>query len=444
MRLKTITVTTADSAQAVYAYEYKPGTDLPASLAGGGVTRSWGYEGLNSTGRLKSMTTTSTAGTLYSSTYDDFYGNDQRHHQTVLRKNPDGSTDEYTLAYEYDNFDQLTDVTAVTTTGTGTPPTELYDYDGAGNRTGTSFGAPNNLNQYASLVYDSRGNLFYDGHFTYLHDVQDRLVDVEADDQSARVEMGYDSSGRRTWKKAYTWDVAESEWVLSTHLKFAYDGWNLIAEFEAQLDGTNTLLRSYAWGLDLGGGIGGLLSITDHTGTTPATYVPMFDGSGNVTGLADASGAVVASYRYDSFGKLLSATGPAAEANPLRFSTKYFDAETGLYYYGYRYYSPGQGRWISRDPSGEASGANLYSAFVNDPSVRWTQRASMLFQQANSRPRQPGRRHGGKRKAESSAHPLGFWAHRPLVLSVNSAQLCRVGHVASRRVARARSAARTQ
>ena len=40
-------------------------------------------------------------------------------------------------------------------------------------------------------------------------------------------------------------------------------------------------------------------------------------------------------------------------ANPFRFSTKYFDAETGLYYYGYRYYSPNLGRWISRDPIGE-------------------------------------------------------------------------------------------
>jgi len=34
-------------------------------------------------------------------------------------------------------------------------------------------------------------------------------------------------------------------------------------------------------------------------------------------------------------------------------STKYLDKETGLYYYGYRYYSPTLGRWLSRDPIGE-------------------------------------------------------------------------------------------
>jgi RHS repeat-associated protein len=36
-----------------------------------------------------------------------------------------------------------------------------------------------------------------------------------------------------------------------------------------------------------------------------------------------------------------------------RFSAKYTDAESGLIYYGYRYYQPSTGRWLSRDPLGE-------------------------------------------------------------------------------------------
>ncbi len=37
------------------------------------------------------------------------------------------------------------------------------------------------------------------------------------------------------------------------------------------------------------------------------------------------------------------------------FSTKYTDTEfdSPLYYYGYRYYSPELGRWLSRDPINE-------------------------------------------------------------------------------------------
>jgi len=53
-------------------------------------------------------------------------------------------------------------------------------------------------------------------------------------------------------------------------------------------------------------------------------------------------------------------TGPMADVFPHRFSTKYYDAETDLYYYGYRYYSPSLGRWISRDPIEEQGGMNLF------------------------------------------------------------------------------------
>jgi RHS repeat-associated protein len=59
---------------------------------------------------------------------------------------------------------------------------------------------------------------------------------------------------------------------------------------------------------------------------------------------------MVAHYEYDPYGKALVADGPAAKANPYRFSTKYSDDETSLYYYGYRYYSAETGRWVSRDP----------------------------------------------------------------------------------------------
>ena len=45
--------------------------------------------------------------------------------------------------------------------------------------------------------------------------------------------------------------------------------------------------------------------------------------------------------------------------------TMYYDAETGLYYYGYRFYSPTLMRWLNRDPIGERGGLNLYCFVVN-------------------------------------------------------------------------------
>ena len=57
------------------------------------------------------------------------------------------------------------------------------------------------------------------------------------------------------------------------------------------------------------------------------------------------------------------------EINPLRFSSEYYDDETGLVYYNYRYYSPKFGRWIKRDPIEEEGGENLYSNKNTTPNV---------------------------------------------------------------------------
>jgi RHS repeat-associated protein len=90
-----------------------------------------------------------------------------------------------------------------------------------------------------------------------------------------------------------------------------------------------------------------------------------YDGNGNVGQLvtyAPLAGTVTlaAAYEYDPYGNTLAinqitSNSDVAFTNPFRFSTKWFDADTGLYYYGYRYYSPRLGRWISRDPLNETS-----------------------------------------------------------------------------------------
>jgi RHS repeat-associated protein len=93
-----------------------------------------------------------------------------------------------------------------------------------------------------------------------------------------------------------------------------------------------------------------------------------YDGNGNVSALVNAAnGATVANYEYGPFGEVIRATGPMAKLNPFRFSTKYQDDETDFLYYGYRYYNPSTGRWLSRDPIEEKGGKNLYGFVSNDP-----------------------------------------------------------------------------
>ncbi len=74
----------------------------------------------------------------------------------------------------------------------------------------------------------------------------------------------------------------------------------------------------------------------------------------------------MASYTYDAFGNTLAQTGALATTFNHRFSTKYYDNESCLYYYGYRFYSPSIGRWLNRDPIEEDGGINLYAFCGND------------------------------------------------------------------------------
>jgi RHS repeat-associated protein len=107
-------------------------------------------------------------------------------------------------------------------------------------------------------------------------------------------------------------------------------------------------------------------------------HVPVMDHMGNVTSVvrllgSPGSGSSAQTeflYDYDAFGKELRASaliaGSNPDSDPFRFSTKFTDPETGLVYYGYRFYDPATGRWINRDPIGENGGLNIYGMMEND------------------------------------------------------------------------------
>ena len=70
----------------------------------------------------------------------------------------------------------------------------------------------------------------------------------------------------------------------------------------------------------------------------------------------DKQGSIVASYAYDAFGNTIRKGGVKADELKVRFSTKYSDDESGLYYFGRRFYAPRIARWLSRDPIEEDGG----------------------------------------------------------------------------------------
>lgn len=196
-----------------------------------------------------------------------------------------------------------------------------------------------------------------------------------------RLEFTYDVRSRRVAKKVLGWNSAGGLWEPMSEARFLYDGWNVVAEYS--FTSSFVLARSYLWGVDLSnslqgaGGIGGLLAITQHTNasgaplTIPASVLPAYDGSGNVRSYhAATSGLEEAAFAYGPFGEVLAVTGPGASKYHFRFSSKWQDDETMLNYYGFRYYNPKTGRWLSRDPLGERGGCNLYG-FVNNDPLSW-------------------------------------------------------------------------
>ncbi|MEW5977246.1 MAG: RHS repeat-associated core domain-containing protein [Acidobacteriota bacterium] len=221
------------------------------------------------------------------------------------------------------------------------------------------------------FTHDADGNLTADGRWTYTWDAENRLMAMEAMATvpvaaKLELEFAYNYQSRRIQKLVYNWNDGSGAYQLQSSTKFVYDGWNLVAE----LDGNNNLIRSYIWGQDLSGtlqgtgGIGGLLLISD----SGESYVPGYDGNGNVVLLISASlGLLAGSYDYGPFGEAIIQSGEHGERNPFKFSSKFTDFETDFVYYGLRFHNPFAGRWLSRDPLEEAGGSNLYAFVKNEP-----------------------------------------------------------------------------
>lgn len=231
-----------------------------------------------------------------------------------------------------------------------------------------------------TFVHDDDGNLTSDGRFIYTWDAENRLTAMEthpsiSSEARRKLAFSYDAMGRRVSKTV--WHVTNAgNWELRHKFEFIHElnGWNILAERSGGTKGS--FIRTYAWGTDLSGtldgagGVGGLLFTTVHT--SGKTFANGMDLNGNVTLLINtADGKAAATYDYGPFGEPLRQSGEYAAINPYRFSTKYLDNETGLLDYGFRYYNPDTGRWLNRDPAGEAGGVNLYSFVSNDGVNRW-------------------------------------------------------------------------
>ncbi|MGI6362064.1 MAG: RHS repeat-associated core domain-containing protein [Bacillota bacterium] len=158
--------------------------------------------------------------------------------------------------------------------------------------------------------------------------------------------------------------------------------------------GTLTRVLKYFYNND--GNLQFLLSKSDNFSNSKAynLYYYVRDALGNITSLLKVktqNGSIgttdtktlVAEYKYDAYGQIISATRPSGvtddiyQVNPICYKDYYYDADTGWYNLTTRYYDPVVGRFISADDvsliaesTDEMGDKNLYAYCDNNPISR--------------------------------------------------------------------------
>jgi len=90
--------------------------------------------------------------------------------------------------------------------------------------------------------------------------------------------------------------------------------------------------------------------------------------------ITDSTGSIVNVYNYDDFGNIISSTETIP--NDYTCTGKQIDRESGLYYYGARYYDASAGLFICKDPKFSLRSLkipikiNRYLYVINNP-LKW-------------------------------------------------------------------------
>ena len=189
-------------------------------------------------------------------------------------------------------------------------------------------------------------------------DAWSRLVSVADDVHGLTGSYSYDGLNRRMTRvvDGVTWHTYYS------------DAWRALEERQ---DSQTTAARQYYWGArhrdDL---VRRDRAVTSGGALTERRYVLMDYFS--PAAITDESGEVTERYGFSAFGvrRIIAPDFSPRDTSEcvweFGFQGQFLDTESGFYDYGYRYYSPSLGRWLSKDPIEEDGGLNLYAFAENN------------------------------------------------------------------------------
>jgi RHS repeat-associated protein len=219
---------------------------------------------------------------------------------------------------------------------------EEYFYDAAGNMLGRRPEAFVDGTPSVGLAKFGLGWLDKDDltPATYSYNSKNQMI--EAQTGKSKVESSFNAEGRRV-----------SKTVNEITLNYCYEYDRIIMEL------ANNGSETYnVYGVNL---------ISRNIDGGKVYYI--YNGHGDVTGLTDSGGNVIASYYYDAFGVILEETGDYS--NPFRYSGYYYDEETDIYDLKARFYDAKISRFMQEDTyrgnQKDPLSLNLYTYCHNNP-----------------------------------------------------------------------------
>lgn len=342
-----LTTVTDASGTTTYGYDSTSG-NLTSKTLPNGIVTTYDYD---VDGRLIDVTNKGPGNTLISAYH---YPLDDNGMRTAVEETTPAGTQ--TTTYGYDALNRLDRVTYPD------GRTVRYEYDQTGNRlkmiapeetTTYTYDADNRLRQAGDeqFFYDRNGNLTSRATQTqtiqYSYDHENRLT--RYNDGQTEVQFIYDGDGNRIAKI-----------VDGVRTNYVNDVNGLLTQVLAEADAGWQTNKTYTLGLD---------RISQHNDPSDPSFY-LYDSPGrSVTGLADASGTLVNTYKYDAFGERV--TRSENIENIYTYNGEQNDPETGLIYLRNRYYDPHIGRFLTPDPLqgllDSPQSLNPYSFVENNP-----------------------------------------------------------------------------